>query len=157
VALIVVNMTFFSRHGVFSTATALPVSMSVIIVVFIMAAVVGMLLIILWRLLRPTKAYPLDADTRSDSSPDVSVDGDSPRNNDMSPEDEIGRLPLEAGAGDESSDRQDDAPIPVLAPVPTVRVAQTGPPSPRENNTSTLFSDLAGWLFGDDKEDEQEE
>jgi hypothetical protein len=53
VSLVAINMTFFSRHGVFEKVPALSVSFSVIIVLFLALALIGMIGMVVILLMRP--------------------------------------------------------------------------------------------------------
>ena len=53
VSLIAINMTFFSRHGVFETVPALSVSFSVIIAAVLGLAIIAMVAMVIFMLLKP--------------------------------------------------------------------------------------------------------
>jgi hypothetical protein len=65
VSLVAINMTFFSRHGVFEKVPALSVSFSVIIVLFLALAIFGMIGMVVLMLMRPAGQAERDRQRRA--------------------------------------------------------------------------------------------
>jgi hypothetical protein len=64
VSMIAINMTFFDRHGLFDKVPSLSTSMAIVIIVVFSIAIVGLLGMVAYMLLRPAGAAEAERKAR---------------------------------------------------------------------------------------------